>query len=232
MILLHEVQEQVKLTVMEFRRAVTFVGMEWWWRHWEEAWGALKALEIFNILIWVVVTWIYIYVIVTHKNYWVGHLCLAWMCELGHKEDPAPKNWCFQTVVLEKTLESPLDSKEIKPVNPKENQHWILIGRTDAEAPILWPPDAKSWLIGKDPDAGKDWGQKEKGVTEDEMIGWHQWLNRHEFDQTPGDDEGQGSLRGRAAVHGVARSQTWLSNWTKITILYYMFVVLQLKRML
>ena len=107
-----------------------------------------------------------------------------------------PKNWCFWTVVLEKTLKSPLDNKEIKPVNPKGNQPWLFIGRTDgeAEALILWPPDAKSRLIGKDPDSGKDWGQEEKGATEDEMVGWHHRLNGHEFKQTPGDSEGQGSL--------------------------------------
>ena len=106
-----------------------------------------------------------------------------------------PTNWCFQTAVLEKILESPLDCKEIKPVNPKGNQPWTFIGRTDAdsEAPILWPPDEKSWLIGKDPDAGKDSGQ-EKGVTEDEMVGWHHWLHGLEFDQTLGNSEGQGSL--------------------------------------
>ena len=106
------------------------------------------------------------------------------------------KNWCFRTVVLEKTLESPLDCKEIKPVNPKGDQPWILTGRTDAEAeaPILWPRIRKSQLIGKDPDAGKDWGQKEKGETEDEVVGCHHWLNGHEFEQTPGDAEGQGSL--------------------------------------
>ena len=94
------------------------------------------------------------------------------MWELDHKEDWAPKNWCFQIVVLEKTLKRPLDCKEIKPVNSKGNQSWIFIGRTDAEAKalLLWPTDAKHWLIGKDPDAGKDWGQEEKGVTEDEMI--------------------------------------------------------------
>jgi len=92
------------------------------------------------------------------------------MWELDHKEDWAPKNWCFQIVVLEKTLESPLNCKEIKPVNPKGNQSWIFIGRTDAEAPVFWPPDVKSWLIGKDCDAGKDWKQKEKGMTEDEMA--------------------------------------------------------------
>ena len=95
---------------------------------------------------------------------------------------------------VEKALESPLDTKEIKPVNPKGNQPWILIGRTDAEAPILWPPDAKSQLTGKDPDAGKDWGQEENGVTEDEMVGLHHWLHEHEFEQTPGDSEGQVSL--------------------------------------
>ena len=92
------------------------------------------------------------------------------MCELDYKESWVSKNWCFWTVVLEKTLESPLDSKEIKQVNLKGNQLWIFIGRTDAEAPILWSPDAKSWFIGKDPDAGKDWGQEEKGMTEDEMV--------------------------------------------------------------
>ena len=106
------------------------------------------------------------------------------------------QNWCFQTVILEKTLESPLDLKEIKPVYAKGNQSWIFIGRTDTEgeAPILWPSDAKSWLIGKDPDAGKDLRQKEKGTKEDEIVGWHHQLNGHEFEQTPGDGEGQGSL--------------------------------------
>ena len=98
-------------------------------------------------------------------------------------ESRAPKNWCFWTVVLEKTLESPLDSKEIQPVHPKGDQSWVFIERTDAEAktPILWPPDVKSWLIGKDPDSGKDWGQEEKGMTEDEMVGWHHRLKGHEF---------------------------------------------------
>ena len=100
------------------------------------------------------------------------------------------------TVVLEKTLESPLDCKEIQPVHPKGNQSWIFIGRTDAEAetPILWPPDAKNQLIGKDPNAGKDWRQEEKGMTEDEMVGWHHWLNGHEFEQAPGVGDGHGSL--------------------------------------
>ena len=118
------------------------------------------------------------------------------MWELDHKEGWVLKNWCFWIVLLEKTLESPLDSKGIKPVNLKGNQPWIFIGRTDAEAeaPLLWPPDVKSWLIGKDPDAGKDWKQEKKGVTEDKMVGWHHWLNGHEFPQTPGDGEEQGSL--------------------------------------
>ena len=122
-----------------------------------------------------------------------GHV---WMWELDYKESWAPKNWYFWTVVLEKTLESSLDCKEIHPVHPKGDQSWIFIGRTDAkvEAPILWPPDAKSWLIRKHPDVGKDWSQEEKGTTEDEMVGWHHWLNAHEFEQAPGDSEGQGSL--------------------------------------
>ena len=104
------------------------------------------------------------------------------MWELDYKESWVQKNWCFWTVVLEKTLESPLDCKEIQPVNPKRNQSCMLIGRTDveAEAPILWPPDAKSWLIWKDPDIGKDWRQEEKGTTEDEMVRWRHWLNGHE----------------------------------------------------
>ena len=118
------------------------------------------------------------------------------MWQLGHKEGWGPKNWCFQTAVLKKTLENPLESKEIKPVNPKGSQPWIFIGRTDAEAEalILWPPDEKSWLTGKDPDAGKDWGQEETGATEDKMVGWHYWLNGHKFEQAPVDSEGQGSL--------------------------------------
>ena len=116
------------------------------------------------------------------------------MWELDHKEGWVLKNWCFWTVVLEKTLESPLDSKKIKPVNPKGNQPWVFIGRIDAEAVILWPPDAKSQLIGKDPDVGKDWRQEEKGATEDEMVGWHRWINGHESEKTLGDSKGQESL--------------------------------------
>ena len=119
-----------------------------------------------------------------------------WMWEVDYIESWAPKNWCFWTVVLEKTLESPLDCEEIKPLNPKGNESWIFIGRTDAETetPILWPPDAKNWLIWKDPVAGNDGRQEEKGMTEEEIVGWHHWVNGHEFEQTPGDGEGQGSL--------------------------------------
>ena len=118
--------------------------------------------------------------------------CESW----DHKEGWVPKNWCFWTVVLEKTLEIPLECQEIKPVHPKGDQSWIFIEKTDAEAeaPILWPPDAKSHLTGKDPDAGKDWGQEEKVTTEDEMVGWHHLLNGYEFEQAPGDGEGQKSL--------------------------------------
>ena len=110
----------------------------------------------------------------------------VWMWELGYKKSWALKHLHFWTMVLEKTLESPLDSKEIKRVNPKGNQPWIFIGRTDAEveAPIIWPPDVKSWLTGKEPDAGKSWGQEEKVMIEDEMVGWHHWLNGHEFEKT------------------------------------------------
>ena len=118
------------------------------------------------------------------------------MWELDHKEDWALKNCCFRTVVLEKSLESLLYSKELKPVNPKTKSTWIFIRRTDveAEAPILWSPDVNSWLFGKDPDAGKDWGQEEKGAMEDEVVGWHYQLNGHESEQTLGDREGWRSL--------------------------------------
>ena len=118
------------------------------------------------------------------------------MWEFDNKKGCMLKNWCFWTVVLENTLENPLGCKEIKPVRPKGNQLWIFIGRTDAEAevPVVWSPDAKSWLTRKDTDAGKDWGQEEKGMKEDEMVGRHHWFNRHEFEQTLGDGEGQGSL--------------------------------------
>ena len=116
------------------------------------------------------------------------------MWELNHKESLVPKNRCFWTVVLEKTLESPLDCKEIQLVHPKGNQSWIFTGRTDAECLILWPPDANNWLIGKDPDAGKDWRQEEKGTTEDEMVEWHHRHDGHEFEQAPRVGDEQGSL--------------------------------------
>ena len=131
----------------------------------------------------------------------------VWMWELNHKESWAPKNWCFWTVVLEKTLESPLDCKEIKPVYPKGNRSWIFIGRIDAEAeaPILWPPDARSWLIRKDPDAEKDW-RWEKRAKEGEMVGWHHWLNGHEFEQLW--EMVKDREAWRAAVHDIAESDT------------------------
>ena len=119
----------------------------------------------------------------------------VWMWELDYKESWTPMNWCFWTVVLEKTLERPLDCKEIQLIHPKGNQSWIFIRRTDAEAetPILWP-NAKNWLIGKDPDAGKDWRREEKGITEDKTVEWHHWVDGHEFEQVPGVGDGQGGL--------------------------------------
>ena len=142
----------------------------------------------------------------------------VWMWELNQKAGWALKNQCFQTVVLKKTLKSPLDSKEIKLVNPKGNQSWIFIGRTDAEAetPMLWPPNAKNWLIGKDPDAGKDWRWEEKGSTEDEVVGWHHWLDGNEFDQALG--TGMDREAWCAAVHGVSKSQTRLSDGTELML--------------
>ena len=126
-------------------------------------------------------------------GFFSSHLC---MWELDLKESWVLKNWCFWTVVLEKTLESPLDCKKIKPVNPKGSQSWIFTGRTDAEAeaPVLWPPEAKNWLIWKDSDAGKHWRWEEKGSTEDEMVGWHHQLDGHEFEEASGVGDGQGSL--------------------------------------
>ena len=140
-----------------------------------------------------------------------------WMWELDYKESWAPKNWCFWTVVLKKTLESLLDCKKIQPVYPKGDLSWVFIGRTDVEAEtlILWPPDAKSWLIWKDPDAGKDWGQEEKGMTEDEMVGWHHRLNGHGFGYTPGVGDGQGGLACCGSwSHKESDTTEWL-NWTE-----------------
>ena len=144
-----------------------------------------------------------------------GHV---WMWELDCEESWAPKNCCFWTVVLEKTLESPLDCKEIQPVHSEGDQSWVFFGRNDAKAetPVLWPPHATSWLIGQDSDAGRSWGQEEKGTTEDEMAGWHHWLNGHESEWTPGVGNGQGGL---ACCDSWGRKELdtteWL-NWTEL----------------
>ena len=145
------------------------------------------------------------------------------MWELDCKESWAPKNWWFWTVVLEKTLESPLGYKEIQPVHPKGDQAWVFIGRTDAEAetPILWPPHAKSWLIGKDLDAGKDWGREEKGMTEDEMAGWHHQLDGHGFGWTPGVGDGQGGLECCSPWGRKESDTTEQLNWTKLIFLLW-----------
>ena len=134
-------------------------------------------------------------------------------CEsLDCEESSAPNNWCFWTVVLEKTLESPLDCKEIQPIHSKGE----FFGRTDVEAEtsILWPPHAKSWLTGKDPDAGRNWGQEEKGTTEDEMVGWHHWLNGHEFGWTPGVGDMQGGL---ACCNSWGRQESDMTEWLNWT---------------
>ena len=149
------------------------------------------------------------------------------MRELDCEESWTPKNWCFWTVVLEKTLESPLDCKEIQPVHSKGHQSWVFIGRTDAEAetPILWPPHVKGWLIGKESDAGRDWGQEEKGTTEDEMAGWHHQLDGHEFEWTPGIGDGQGGLT-CCNSWGRKESDTteWL-NWTELnSFIYFVYL--------
>ena len=142
------------------------------------------------------------------------------MWQLDHKESWASKNQCFRTVMLEKTLERPLDCKVIQPIYPKGNQSWIFIGRTDAEALILWPPDAKKWLIGKELDVRKDWRQENKGMPEDEMVGRHQQLNGHEFEQTPVVDDRLGSLAcctpwGFRVVHNWATEPKWKARWRR-----------------
>ena len=150
------------------------------------------------------------------------------MWELDYKESWMPKNWCFWTVVLEKTLESPLDCKEIQPVHPTGNQSWIFIGRTDVEAetPILWLPDVKSWLIWKDPDAGKDWRREKKGMTEDEMVRWHHQLNVHVFEQALGVGDGQGGLA-CCSPWGCKESYRteWVTelNWTELIFTWLVF---------
>ena len=138
----------------------------------------------------------------------------VWMWELDYKESWVPKNWCFWTVVLEKIPDSPLDCKEIQPVHPKGNQSWIFTGRTDSEAetPILWSPDAKSWLIWKDPNAGKDRRREEKGMTEDEIVGWHHWLNGHEFGSTLGVGNGHGGLV-CCSSWGHRVRHKWVTEW-------------------
>ena len=140
------------------------------------------------------------------------------MWELDYKESWALKNWCFSTVVLKKTLESPLDCMEIKDVNPKGNQSWIFIKRTDAEAkaPILWPPDVENWLIGKDPDAGKDWRLEEKGMTEDEMVRWHHLFHGHEFEWTLGVGDEQGGLECCSPWGHKELDTTERLNWTEV----------------
>ena len=152
------------------------------------------------------------------KYFSVFNVIYTCVWELENKKGWVPKNRCLQTAVLEKTLESPLDSKEIKPVNHNGSQPWMFTGRTnaEAEAPIFWPLDVKSQVTRKDPEAGKGWGQAEKGVTEDEIVRWHHWLNGREFAQTLGKSEGQGNL----VDQGVAKSQTPLSVWTTTTTNY------------
>ena len=144
-----------------------------------------------------------------------GHV---WMWELDCEESWAQKNWCFWTVVLEKTLERHLDCKEIQSVYPNGNRSWIVIGRTDAEAEtlILWSPDAKNWLTGKEPDAGKDWRQEEKGMTEDEMVGWYHWLNGQGFGWTPGVGDGQGGLACCSPWGCKESGTTERLNWTEL----------------
>ena len=147
----------------------------------------------------------------------------VWMWELDHKESWALKNWCFWTVMLEKTLESPLDCKEIQPVSPKGNQSWIFIGRTDAEAeaPIFWAPDVKNWLSGKDSNVGKDWREEEKGTIGDEMVGGSHQLDGHEFEQAPGAGDGQGSLvccspwgcKESGTTEWLNWAEQWISLW-------------------
>ena len=140
------------------------------------------------------------------------------MWQLNYKESWAPKNWCFWTVVLEKTLESPLDCKEIQPVHSKGDRSWVFFGRNDAKAetPVFWPPHAKSWLIGKDSDAGRDWGQDEQGTTEDEMAGWHHRLDGREFEWTLGVGDGQGGLA-CCNSWGCKVGHNWATelNWTE-----------------
>ena len=152
-------------------------------------------------------------------------MVIQWLCmdvRVGLWRKWVPKNWCFWTVVLEKTLESPLDCKEIQPAHSKGDQSQVFIGRTDAEAetPILWPPHEKSWLIGKDSDVGRDWGQEEKGTTEGEMAGWNHWLDGHEFGWTPGVGDAQGGLACWDSWGRKESDTTERLNWTEYSIVY------------
>ena len=142
----------------------------------------------------------------------------VWMWELDSEVSWTPKNWCFWTVVLEKTLESPLDCKETQPVHSEGDQSWVFFVRNDAKAetPVLWPPHAKSWLIGKDSDSGRDWGQEEKRMTEDEMAGWHHWLYGREFEWTPGVGDGQGGLACCDSWGRKESDKTKRLNWTEL----------------
>ena len=144
----------------------------------------------------------------------------VWVWELNYKESQVLRNWCFWSVVLEKTLESPLDCKEMQPVHPKGDQCWVFVGKTDVEAetPVLWPPDVKTWLIWKDPDDEKDWGQEKKWVTEDEMVGWHHWLDGHGFGWTPGVGDVQGSL---VCCSSWGRKESDTTEWLKWTELIH-----------
>ena len=199
-------------------------------------WGRLRAMLWSPSLKWVSWRWVFFADVVDtrrqhikkQRHYFVnkgpsrqgygfssGHVRMS---ELDWEESWAPKNWCFWTVVLEKTLESPLDCKEIQPVHPKGDQSWVFNGRTDVEAetPMLWPPDAKSWLIGKDPGAGKDWRQEEKGTTEDKMVGWHHLLNGRRFGWTPGTGDGQGGLACCDSWGPKEPDTTERLNWTEL----------------
>ena len=158
------------------------------------------------------------------QGYWFSS-SQVWVWQLDYKERWTPKKWCFWTVVLHKTLESALDCKDIQPVHPKGNQSWIFIGRTDAEAetPVLWPPDVNNWFIGKDPDAQKDWRWEEKGTTEAEMVGWHHQLNVHEFEQSPGVGDGQGSLECCSPWARKELDMTEWPDWTETELMTGLF---------